>query len=54
MALGAGRQAAWVVSGASAPPRWAASEPVRHTAADQPWLRERYNRAAAQVAGLTL
>ena len=51
VALGAARQAAWVASAASGPPRWAASEPVRYTAPDQPWLRARYKQAAESALG---
>ena len=54
VALGAARQAAWVLGGGSEPPRWAASEPVRYEAPDQPWLRARYARAATQLEGFGL
>ena len=48
VAAGAARQAAWVLSGAAAPPDWPAAEPptVQHlpadTAADTARVRERY------------
>lgn len=52
VALGAARQAAWVLNGGAEAPVWATSETERYEASDQAWLRERYNRAAAQVVGV--
>lgn len=56
VALGAARQAAWVLasaeSGATEPPTWTVSVPERYEAEPTPWIAERYGRVAAQVAGL--
>ncbi len=42
VANGAARQAAWVLSGAEAPPAWAASSTTRFTAEPTRFLRDRY------------
>jgi xylulokinase len=49
VADGAARQAAWVLAGTSAPPRWAAADTVTFEAEPTPAVRERY----AQVRDLT-
>ncbi|GAA3058279.1 xylulokinase [Pseudonocardia yunnanensis] len=49
VADGAARQAAWVLAGTSAPPRWAAADTVTFEAEPTPAVRERY----AQVRELT-
>ena len=51
VALGAARQAAWVLAGGDEPPAWsavAASESVE--GAKQPELRDRYDAVAARLA----
>jgi len=45
VADGAARQAAWVLSGADAPPEWAAAGQERFTAEPTPHVRERYAQA---------
>jgi xylulokinase len=45
VADGAARQAAWVLSEASAPPEWAAAGQERFTADPTPHVRERYAQA---------
>ncbi len=52
VALGAARQAAWVISGANEPPVWSVTVPERYEAEPAPWIPERYGRVAAQVVGL--
>ncbi|WP_443095213.1 xylulokinase [Rothia koreensis] len=42
VALGAARQAAWALSGASEPPRWEAADTVEVTSDPTPWLLDRY------------
>lgn len=54
VALGAARQAAWVLSGDERPPVWAASGGEHITGEPTPWIQQRYDRVAAQVAGLVL
>ena len=54
VALGAARQAAWVLSGDERPPVWAASGGEHVTGEPTPWIQQRYDRVAAQVAGLVL
>jgi xylulokinase len=49
VADGAARQAAWVHSGAEAPPEWAAADTVGYDAEPTPAVRERY----AEVRDLT-
>lgn len=53
VALGAARQAAWVLSGADQPPRWQAAGAERFEAEATPWIQERYDRVAAQVSSLS-
>ncbi len=52
VALGAARQAAWVISGDDEPPVWSVGVPERYEAEPTPWIAERYGRVAAQVADL--
>lgn len=52
VALGAARQAAWVASGEAQPPAWDAVDSETFTAEPTPWIQQRYDRVAAQVAGL--
>lgn len=42
VALGAARQAAWALSGASEPPRWESADTVEITSDPTPWLLDRY------------
>jgi xylulokinase len=42
VADGAAKQAAWVLSGADAPPEWAAADTERFEAEPTPAVRERY------------
>lgn len=51
VALGAARQAAWVVTGGDEPPVWTASEPERFEAEPATWIVDRYNHVGEQVAG---
>lgn len=53
VALGAARQAAWVLAGGDQPPRWDAAGAERFEAEPTPWIQQRYNRVAAQVATLS-
>ena len=49
VALGAARQAAWVVAGGDAPPVWSASD-VEHVTGDpRPGIFERYTRVAERL-----
>lgn len=50
VALGAARQAAWVLSGAESPPDWKSAESVRYQGDPTPEVLDRYREAA----GLTL
>jgi xylulokinase len=50
VADGAARQAAWLLSGAAAPPAWSAGELRRYEADPQPSVRQRY-AAARDTAG---
>lgn len=52
VALGAARQAAWVLSGADQPPTWELEGSTRLTGEDQSWLRERYAAALADQEGV--
>ncbi|MGE2834203.1 xylulokinase [Mycobacterium sp. SMC-4] len=45
VALGAARQAAWVLSGADAPPGWTVGDVARYEADATPWVREQYQAA---------
>lgn len=54
VALGAARQAAWVLSGAAEPPTWEASGSGHLTAEPTPWIQDRYDRVAAQLVGLSV
>ncbi|XTP34002.1 xylulokinase [Mycobacterium sp. TJFP1] len=47
VALGAARQAAWVLSGQDAPPPWSVGEPARYDADATPQVLERYRAAAS-------
>lgn len=49
VALGAARQAAWVLAGGEAPPVWTASDVEHRTGEPQPWLYERYEKVARSV-----
>ncbi len=49
VALGAARQAAWVLAGTDAPPVWTASEVERHTAEPQAWIQDRYEATARRL-----
>lgn len=53
VALGAARQAAWVLAGTGQPPSWDLEGSTRLSGEDQPWLRERYATALAEQEGLT-
>ena len=53
VALGAARQAAWVLSGAAEPPTWEASGSEHLTAEPTPWIQDHYDRVAAQLTTLT-
>lgn len=48
VALGAARQAAWVLSGEPEPPTWELEGVARFTGDDLPWLRERYADAVVR------
>lgn len=50
VALGAARQAAWLLAGGEAPPAWPLVGSVTFGGEDQPWLRERYRAALADAA----
>lgn len=54
VALGAARQAAWVLSGSDQPPVWEAAGAERFEAAPTPWIQQRYDGVAAQVSGLVV
>lgn len=54
VALGAARQAAWVVSGDAEPPVWSASEPERFEDEPAQWIVDRYNHVASQVTTLNV
>jgi xylulokinase len=45
VALGAARQAAWVLGGQSSPPSWSVGDPAVYTAPVTPQVRERYDTA---------
>lgn len=45
VALGAARQAAWVLGGQSSPPSWSVGDPAVYTAPAAPQVRERYDTA---------
>lgn len=45
VALGAARQAAWVLSGADHPPVWPTEDVARYDADATPWVREQYRAA---------
>ena len=45
VALGAARQAAWVLGGQSSPPSWSVGSPAVYTADATPHVRERYDSA---------
>ncbi|MEZ0340708.1 xylulokinase [Mycobacterium sp. pV006] len=45
VALGAARQAAWVLSGADDAPAWSTQEVTRYDADATPWVREQYQAA---------
>ena len=49
VALGAARQAAWVVAGGDAPPVWSASDVEHVTGEPQPEIFERYTRVAERL-----
>lgn len=49
VALGAARQAAWVLSGAAEPPTWALAGAARHEADDQPAIRSRWQDAVDRL-----
>jgi len=50
VALGAARQAAWVLSGAAEPPEWPAPAAETYTAEPHPEVRERYARLREEAA----
>ena len=54
VALGAARQAAWVLSGATAPPAWPVSTTALSSGQAIPDLRERYGALRDRTAGWTL
>jgi xylulokinase len=47
VAVGAARQAAWVLSGQDTPPPWSVGEPARYDADATPQIFERYRAASA-------
>jgi xylulokinase len=49
VARGAARQAAWVLTGAAAPPAWELARTSSHRAEQTPWVRERYAEARERV-----
>jgi xylulokinase len=49
VALGAARQAAWVLSGSSTPPQWSVGQVERYEADPVPAVRERYREARDKV-----
>lgn len=51
VALGAARQAAWVVAGTDQPPQWPLEQVQRYTGDDQPRLRQRYAEAVRRLYG---
>lgn len=52
VALGAARQAAWVLAGGDRPPTWETAAGHRYEAEPTPWLQERFDRVAAQAGAL--
>ncbi|WP_040161406.1 xylulokinase [Nigerium massiliense] len=50
VALGAARQAAWVLSGKDAPPAWDVPAEAHRRDDDHSWLRERFNEAVDRVS----
>lgn len=53
VALGAARQAAWLISGEPQPPTWKTVDSQTFTAEPTPWVQQRYDRVATQVAGIS-
>lgn len=53
VALGAARQAAWVLAGSDHPPVWPVAGAQRYEAEPTPWVQERYDRVAGHLASLT-
>ncbi|GAY13540.1 xylulokinase [Mycobacterium sp. shizuoka-1] len=51
VALGAARQAAWVLSGGDGPPVWSAGRSTRYEAEPTPWIIERYHQARVLTFG---
>ncbi len=54
VALGAARQAAWVLSSSAAPPEWGRVGTESFEGAPTPWIQQRYDRVAAQLTELVI
>lgn len=51
VALGAARQAAWLLSGADAPPAWSTGDAQSYEADPTPWVLDRYTEARLRTLG---
>lgn len=51
VALGAARQAAWLLSGDDAPPAWSTGAALTYEAESTPWVLDRYNEARLRTLG---
>ena len=54
VALGAARQAAWVLATAAAPPVWSRVKAESFESDPTPWIQRRYDRVATQLTDLTI